>query len=148
MDKNNDQKSDKYILEVLDNIEVLSRIESMTVKECLEYLDGSKHWDLSQIIAIAIIIFDIMKSKKLGPLNSAEEDMEICELKFRHNYNITVDELWTLRMIAEGKTDEQIGNLDQISAEAVRKRVKQILKKTGCSNRVQAAVKATKEGVI
>jgi DNA-binding NarL/FixJ family response regulator len=52
-------------------------------------------------------------------------------------------------MIAEGLTNQEIADrLGTISIDGVAKRVKHILQKLSVDNRVQASVKAAKEGLV
>lgn len=53
-----------------------------------------------------------------------------------------------LRLIVEGRSNEKIGEGLSIDARTARNHVSQILAKMGVDNRVQAAVRAVREGLV
>ena len=61
---------------------------------------------------------------------------------------LTERELEVLRLVAEGKTDRQIGQGLCISTATVRSHVRSILDKLKCANRTSAAVQAVVEGIL
>lgn len=63
-------------------------------------------------------------------------------------HNLTRRELEVLRLIAGGKTDRQVADELSLSVRTVGNHVKNILDKTGCSNRTAAAIWATKINLL
>jgi DNA-binding CsgD family transcriptional regulator len=57
-------------------------------------------------------------------------------------------EMQILRLIAEGKTNREIGKLLFISPNTVANQVRSILAKTSCSNRAEAAAFAVRQGMV
>jgi DNA-binding NarL/FixJ family response regulator len=61
---------------------------------------------------------------------------------------LTERELEVLRLVADGHTNQQIGELLFISATTVKTHIQNILQKLDVSDRTQAAVHAVREGLI
>jgi DNA-binding NarL/FixJ family response regulator len=61
---------------------------------------------------------------------------------------LTARELEVLRLIAEGKTNKEIGRVLGIEVGTVRNYVQQILEKLGAVSRTQAAARAVDLGLI
>jgi DNA-binding NarL/FixJ family response regulator len=53
-----------------------------------------------------------------------------------------------LRLVVEGRSNEKIGEGLAIDAGTARNHVSSILEKMGVDNRVQAAVRAVREGLV
>ena len=61
--------------------------------------------------------------------------------------SLTERELAVLRLVAEGRTNQDIGQLLHTSRHTVANQVRAILMKTGCGNRTEAAAMAHHHGV-
>ena len=61
---------------------------------------------------------------------------------------LTAREMQVLRQVASGLSNKEIGKLLDISVETVKEHVQNILRKTGVSDRTQAAVWGVRQGLI
>jgi DNA-binding NarL/FixJ family response regulator len=62
--------------------------------------------------------------------------------------HLTQEELAVLRLVAEGKTDCDIGRELHLSERTVRYRLQRVCDKLEVNNRTEAAVKAVRLGLI
>jgi DNA-binding NarL/FixJ family response regulator len=70
------------------------------------------------------------------------------EQSARHGDNLTQRELEVLRLVAEGKTNAEIGQSLFVSVGTVKVHVERIIDKLGVSDRTQAAVRAVELGYL
>ena len=61
---------------------------------------------------------------------------------------LTKRELEVLKLVTEGKSNTEIGNKLKISSHTVKAHISSILEKLCVKDRIQAAVKATKENLV
>ena len=82
-------------------------------------------------------------------LETNEIDNVDKEIIFRMKFGLSEDDIATLKLLTDGKTYQEIADhLGVITLEGVKKRMNKILNNLGVENKVQAVVKATKEGII
>ncbi len=62
--------------------------------------------------------------------------------------HFTEREIMTIRLLADGKTNDEIAQKLFISVHTVKKNIENIFEKTNLHNRVQIAVYAYKNGLI
>jgi len=68
--------------------------------------------------------------------------------KEQQKIHITPREIQVIELLAEGKTNAEIGEILFISFHTVKAILEKIYEKTGCANRVQVAVFAIKNNLI
>ena len=66
----------------------------------------------------------------------------------RNQYRLTFRELTVLHLVADGKTDREIGVTLVISYLTAQKHISNILTKMGASSRTEASVRAVREGLL
>ena len=65
-----------------------------------------------------------------------------------HGNSLTKREVQVLRFVAQGDSNRYIANTLSVSENTIKVHMKNIVKKLGVNNRQQAAIRATKEGII
>jgi DNA-binding NarL/FixJ family response regulator len=65
---------------------------------------------------------------------------------FAERYGLTQLELRILRLVAEGLTNEEIGEIHQLARETVKGHLKSLFRKLDVKNRTEAAVLAVRQG--
>lgn len=137
------------ILKMIDETGLLSQLESMTIKEFRKHLDKKGCCSLTDILTISLLVYGFLTGKGLVFFKDTEEDKELKDVRFSYKYNLTIDEISTLKMMAKGLTNQEIADkLNMITVDGVAKRVEKIKKKLSVENRIQASVKAAKQGLI
>ena len=66
----------------------------------------------------------------------------------RNPYGLTFRELTVLHLVADGKSDREIGGTLVISYLTAQKHISNILTKMGASSRTEASVRAVREGLL
>ena len=66
----------------------------------------------------------------------------------RNPYGLTSRELTVLNLVADGKSDREIGGTLVISYLTAQKHISNILTKMGASSRTEASVRAVREGLL
>lgn len=143
-------KDNKNILKILDESGVFSRIEDMTVREIREYLKEKGFLDLSDILAIAYLVFEFLTGERIMILGKTDVNMELREIRFAYKYGLTKKEAQTLKLMAQGLKYREIARSLEVSVseDAVAKTVRRIFDKLGVHNRTEASRMAFKEGLI
>ena len=62
--------------------------------------------------------------------------------------HLTSREVEVLRLVVEGKTNQEIGHLLDISEKTVEKHLEVVFSKLGVTSRVEAAVQAVRDGIV
>jgi len=130
------------LIEDLKQIRILSDKDLNTIIEVL-YLVGN---------SIASIAYANLKFAELG-LDEQTINNKSIEKWFSNNYNqvktaLTNREREILELITAGKNNNEIAKELFISVHTVKAHVSSIIEKFGVEDRVQVAVKATKEGIV
>ena len=134
------------ILKIIDETGLLSQIDDMSMLEFREHLQEKGYCNLYDLATIALLVYGFLTGKGMIEFQNTSEDLE---MRFIRKYRLTIDETTTLKMVAEGLTNQEIADiLRVITNDGVKKRVNNILDKLGVPNRIKASVKAAKEGLI
>ncbi len=137
------QQSD--ITQTIDERGFLSQIDDISIRELSEALEETGHRDLRDIVAIALFVHKLLIGKGMVGSEKSSKDRVIDSIV---KYDLSADEIRTLRLMADGNTNNEMADKLAISIEGVKKRVERILAKLNVSNRIQAAVKAAKESLV
>lgn len=101
---------------------------------------------------VLIVCEDITDIRRMEEeLQAAREDIESRveeTLEQKHLYDLTFRQLTVLHLVAQGKSDREIGMALGISPLTVNTHVSRALKKMGASSRTEAGVRALREGLI
>ncbi len=84
--------------------------------------------------------------KSIGESSGREGDKEQAERA--QNCNLSTRELDVLRLVVDGKTNQEIADSLVLSVETVKTHMRHIMEKLAVSDRTQAAVKAMREGLV
>ena len=110
----------------------------------LEVADGE--------LIVLIVCEDITERRRTEEaLQAAREELESrVEMALAHTnpYDLTFRQLTVLHLVAQGKSDREIGLALGISPLTVNTHVSRALKKMGASSRTEAGVRALREGLI
>jgi PAS domain S-box-containing protein len=121
--------------------------ETIWVKEAARATEGP---DGSPIVLI--VCEDITERKRIEQeLQQAREELEnrVEKTLERDNpYDLTFRQLTVLHLVAQGKSDREIGLALGISPLTVNTHVSRALRKMGASSRTEAGVRALREGLI
>ena len=144
---------DNILGSILNNQDMASNLGEISVAELLKKLESDEFHQTAKFILLGLSISELLNrlfiDKSTGLFAGFTQDPETLEVDFRVKYELSKDEVLTLKMISEGLTNQQIADkVGTISIEGVKKRVPKILEKLGVNNRVQAAVTAAKEGIL
>jgi len=144
---NSDQKNN---LKFLDEIGFFTELENMTLKEIRQSLKETRHFDIYDILSISLLVYGLLTGKNMPIVKDSFQDKEIKTMLFAHKYNLSNDQIKTLKLIAQGYTNQEIAdNLDaSISLNGVSKKISTIFKKLKVRNRQEALAKAIKNGII
>jgi DNA-binding NarL/FixJ family response regulator len=82
------------------------------------------------------------------PLQATDERSEHPAVSLSHRYGLTARELLVLRLVADGRTNAQIGAELYMSPKTASVHVSNILRKLQVTNRVQAAALAERAGIL
>ena len=123
--------------------------------------DGSLMWVKETVRAVRgpdgdtivlIVCDDITERMRVEEaLQEAREELESrveTQLQRGNTYGLTFRELTVIHVVAEGKSDKEIGALLSISPRTANKHVQNILKKMGASSRTEVGVRAVREGLV
>ena len=66
----------------------------------------------------------------------------------RNPHTLSARELEILRLLARGRTNREIGRALFISEHTAANHIRNILRKTGCANRTDAAAYAHRHGLV
>ena len=137
-------------LKILDEIGFFSKLEDMTLKEIRESLKTKGHFDIYDILSISLLVYGLLKGKNMPFVNKSIQDKDVQTMIFAHKYNLSNDQIKTLKLIAQGYTNQEIAdNLDaSISLNGVSKKIGSIFRKLNVRNRQEALAKAIKNGII
>jgi DNA-binding NarL/FixJ family response regulator len=61
---------------------------------------------------------------------------------------LSAQEVEMLRLVAAGKTNREIGTLFEVSEKAIEKRLSELFVKLGVATRIEAAVRAVRQGLV
>ena len=107
--------------------------------------DGKPLYFISQIQ-------DITERKRAqGALQNARDELEgrvERQMLRRNPYGLTFRQLTVLHLVADGKSDREIGVTLVISYLTAQKHISNILTKMGASSRTEASVRAVREGLL
>ena len=142
-----DQKNN---LNILDEIGFFTELENMTLKEIRESLKNKGHFDVYDILSISLLVYGLLTGKNIPIIKDSSQDQELKTMLFAHEHNLSPDQIKTLKLIAQGYTNQEIAdNLDaSISLNGVSKKIGSIFRKLNVRNRQEALVKAIKNGII
>jgi len=143
----------KDILDFLiNNNDSMAHLQNLSLADLLKKLSSDDFQATAKMVILGLSITEILNEfyKIKIPLSFKymEKNMETSEGEFKMKFDLSKDEMATLKMVTQGHTNQQIADQLGITIEAIAKRVKQILKKLNVDNRVQAAVMGAKAGII
>ena len=117
------------------------------VEEFRQLLEQEGWYSVEGLLTIQV--FFMVRGSGGELFKPTEADEELVEAKLMRKYELTGDELITLKLIKKGLTNREIcDELDMsISENGVAKRVSKILQKMEVKNRRKAAEKAAEEGL-
>jgi PAS domain S-box-containing protein len=144
------------------------------LRACIEALGDVAHWEFRKVkkdgetiwvkeaaratkgaggeTIVLIVCEDITERRRMEEeLQAAREDIERkveTALKEKNPYDLTFRQLTVLHLVAQGKSDREIGLALGISPLTVNTHVSRALKKMGASSRTEAGVRALREGLI
>ncbi len=99
-----------------------------------------------------VILRDITERKRIeDALQSARDELESrVERRMQKGtaYGLTFREMTVLHLMADGKSDKEIGSVLGISTFTAQKHVENIRTKMGASSRTNASVRAVREGLL
>ena len=123
--------------------------------------DGQVRWvreaaratrDTNGNAIVLIVCEDVTEWRRMEEeLQAAREDIESKveeTLEETNPYDLTFRQLTVLHLVAQGKSDREIGLALGISPLTVNTHVSRALKKMGASSRTEAGVRALREGLI
>ncbi len=103
-------------------------------------------------LIVLIVCEDITERRRMEQeLQAAREELESkveMVLQQANPYDLTFRQLTVLHLVAQGKSDREIGLALGISPLTVNTHVSRTLKKMGASSRTEAGVRALREGLI
>lgn len=140
----------RHILQLIDkHTGLFSEIQNMTVRELREYAKKKGLSDLFILVAIPLSVSILSNDRPGKVLKHLTQQKTSKEAKIME-YNLTADDLETLKLMRKGHTNQEIADeLDMsISMNGVAKRVSKILRKLNVPNRRKAVAKAIQEGLI
>jgi DNA-binding NarL/FixJ family response regulator len=113
---------------------------------CFVPLESRNHLTLAEEPAWQVLIGNVRHFLKTGmplpttpvPADSPQATPDV----------LTAREIEVLRLIAEGRSNQEIAQELVISFNTVTNHVKNILGKTGCANRTEAASYAYRRGIV
>ena len=121
----------QYILELLANgaAGYLTKEEApeTIVEAVLGVARGEEGW-VSRRVGAHIAKW--MRAEEIGKLHLTSREVEV------------------LRLVVEGKTNQEIGHLLDISEKTVEKHLEGVFSKLGVTSRVEAAVQAVRDGIV
>ena len=138
------------ILRIIADSGLLAKIDEMTIKEFRDTLQEKGWLDFYDLFTIALLVYKLFTREGLQRPPEDQPDTTTSAIIFKGKYKMTEIEIETLKLIAEGLTNDEIADkLDaSISLEGVAKRVRNVLRKLKVRNRQQACAKAYKEGLL
>ena len=89
------------------------------------------------VFIITIFIFFMFYQKMYFPILPEEKNAELLLEDFTQAYGLSPREKEVFSLIKEGRSNSEIANDLYISENTVKFHIKNILKKTACSNRTQ-----------
>jgi PAS domain S-box-containing protein len=99
-----------------------------------------------------VVLRDITERKRMeDALQHARDELESrVERRMQRGapYGLTFRELSVLHLLADGKSDKEIGSVLGISTLTAQKHVENIRTKMGASSRTKASVRAVREGLL
>jgi pimeloyl-ACP methyl ester carboxylesterase/DNA-binding CsgD family transcriptional regulator len=121
-------------------------LASLIPDACFVPLDSRNHLTLEDEPAWGTLIGNVRHFLKTGkPLPQAPRPNETPQAA---PGSLTAREVEVLRLIAEGRSNQEIAQELVISFNTVTNHVKNILGKTGCANRTEAATYAHRHGIV
>ena len=130
--------------------EVIAALSSGASAYCLKDIDPTKLADVVRDVAIGVCWIDPMVSQLA--LNSFPKVENIgflpCKAQSEGRVPLTEREFEVLKHLVEGKSNTEIAKELIVSVHTAKAHVCSILQKMCVNDRVQAAVKAVKEGMV
>ncbi len=143
------RRDQKDILKIIDETGLLSQIQTMTLIDFRKSLEEKGYCSLYDLVTISLLVYGFLTGKGQMVVEETTENLTGSTAILMVKYGLTKDEIETLKKVATGMTNQGIADqLGSISIEGVKKRIEKILGKFGVDNRIQASVKAAKEGII
>jgi len=144
----NDDQNSK--LKILDDMGFFTELETLTLKEIRESLKTKGHLDVYDILSISLLVYGLLTGQNMPIIKDSSQDQELKAMLFAHKYNLSNDQIKTVKLIAQGYTNQEIAdNLDaSISLNGVSKKITTIFRKLGVRNRQEAIAKAIKNGIL
>jgi DNA-binding NarL/FixJ family response regulator len=121
-------------------------LASLIPNACLVTLESGNHLTLADEPAWEVLIANVRHFLVTGrPLPEARDHSEMAPAPAGQ---LTPRELEVLRLIAAGRSNQEIAQELVISFNTVTNHVKNILSKTGSTNRTEAASYAYRSGIV
>lgn len=110
------------------------------------------HDEEGKLMAMEGVVRDITARKRAEEtLEKAREELESTverQMQCGNAYGLTFRELTVLHLMADGRSDKEIGSVLGISTLTAHKHVASILSRMGVASRTEASVRAVREGVL
>jgi DNA-binding NarL/FixJ family response regulator len=138
------------LLRTTKETETITELENMTLNEIRKSLKNKGHFNVYDILSISLLVYELLAGKNTSIIKNSFQEKEVKTMLFAHKYNLTNDQMITLRLIAQGCTNQEIAdNLDSsISLNGVSKKISTIYKKLNVRNRQEALAKAIKNEIV
>lgn len=138
------------MLRTTKETETITELENMTLNEIRKSLKNKGHFNVYDILSISLLVYELLAGKNTSIIKNSFQEKEVKTMLFAHKYNLTNDQMITLRLIAQGCTNQEIAdNLDSsISLNGVSKKISTIYKKLNVRNRQEALAKAIKNEIV
>lgn len=136
------------VLMALEQSGFLSQIENMTIKEVKEKLSEQGYCDFIDVLTISLLLVKLLTDKENPSTPLFKEDQETREMRFAYRYDLSKDDVTTLKAFMKHTKYESVGEVLNISGEAVSKRLKNIYRKMNVSNKFEAAQIAIHAGIV
>lgn len=152
----------KKILEQFNNMKIIMLTSHITEKEVLDSLSAGANAYIMKDINTEVLMMVIKTVKegaiwldpKVAPIirekNSGvipQRQMSRANFKAQHS-NLTEREYEVLKLVVDGKSNNDIARILTISEHTAKAHVCNIIQKMVVDDRTQAAVKALKEGLV
>ena len=130
--------------------EVISALSSGAMAYCLKDIDPTKLADVIRDVVNGVCWLDPLVARKVLDAFPKQETIGILKDKFSEEGRVplTEREYEVLKHLVEGKSNTEIAKELIVSVHTAKAHVCSILQKMCVNDRVQAAVKAVKEGLV
>jgi DNA-binding CsgD family transcriptional regulator len=145
-DKKSHNKNDLVLL-ALEKSGFLSQVENMTIKDIKEKLSEQGYCGFFDILTISLLVYKLLTDQEKPSTPLLENDQEMKELLFAVRYDLSKDDVATLKAFMKHANYEKTGDVLCISADTVNKRMRKIYRQMKVTNKIHAAQLVGKYGI-